>query len=372
MLENALVPTGAGGITGSLSVPKNERAGAEVTRAPSFFSRKADLSRQQKAAIIMRLLRDNGAPVNLTQLDVEASTRLLQATASLGHVDTETTSEVVLEFLSDLSRTGIAFQGGLEGAIDLLKDHVAQDAIEHLRATETPVEEADPWDELAKLEPEVLAPFVARETPQVGAIVISKLKASAAAAVLAEIEPALASEIARAVSHTGGIAAQNVHHIGVTLAAITKKDGAPKAFEGDPIERLGAILNFASGANREAFLKSFEAESAQFAEKVRAVMFTFADIPDRLGARDVSSVVRAVDNTSLVTALAGAQTMEPKTAEYILSNLSKRLANQLREEVVDAGEVAVGDAERAMNVVIQAIRDLERAGDLTLTIKDDA
>ncbi|MFT5001651.1 MAG: flagellar motor switch protein FliG, partial [Planctomycetota bacterium] len=65
-------------------------------------------------------------------------------------------------------------------------------------------------------------------------------------------------------------------------------------------------------------------------------------------------------------ALAGGQISEKETVDFLFANLSKRLSEQLIEEVGEIGEVKAKDADRSMNAVVQGIRDLESAGELTL------
>lgn len=100
-------------------------------------------------------------------------------------------------------------------------------------------------------------------------------------------------------------------------------------------------------------------------------MFTFGDIPDRIEIKDVSKLVRAVDNATMATALSGAATSEKETVDFILSNLSKRPSEQLSEEIRELGEVKPKDADAAMNAVVQGIRDLETSGEIMLITPEE-
>ena len=59
-----------------------------------------------------------------------------------------------------------------------------------------------------------------------------------------------------------------------------------------------------------------------------------------------------------------------KTVDFILSALSSRLADSIREEMTGLGKVTAKDAEEAMNTVVAAIRRMEAAGDLFLIAAD--
>ena len=161
-----------------------------------------------------------------------------------------------------------------------------------------------------------------------------------------------------------------VDRIGVSLGAHV--DAEPlSAFDSGPVERVGAILNSTTAVTRDDVLEGLDETDAGFAELVRRSIFTFANIPQRIAARDIPRVIRAIDQATLVTALAGAEAADMQTsAEFILSNMSARMADQLREEVQDREKVSAADMEEASSIIVQAIREMEAAGDLLLIVED--
>jgi flagellar motor switch protein FliG len=52
--------------------------------------------------------------------------------------------------------------------------------------------------------------------------------------------------------------------------------------------------------------------------------------------------------------------------EFLLSNMSARMADNLREEMTERGKVKQSDAEDAMSAIITAIRALLDGGTITL------
>jgi flagellar motor switch protein FliG len=101
---------------------------------------------------------------------------------------------------------------------------------------------------------------------------------------------------------------------------------------------------------------------------VRRAIFTFVHIPARLNPRDCPKVTRLVDQPVLVTALAATQGRPGLEAagEFLLANISQRLAQGLREEMAQRGKVKDKDGEEAMAAVITAIRTLEATAEITL------
>ena len=82
-------------------------------------------------------------------------------------------------------------------------------------------------------------------------------------------------------------------------------------------------------------------------------------------------MVRAVDQDTLLKALVGAEEVAPETRDFLLKNISSRVAEQLREAMAETGKVRKRDAELAQNEVIRAIRDLVAKGEMKMIAEDD-
>ena len=132
------------------------------------------------------------------------------------------------------------------------------------------------------------------------------------------------------------------------------------------MDRVGAILNSATGVTRDAVLEGIIARDALFGEEVRRAIFTFDHIPRRIDPKDVPKIIREVESDSLVTALAAGLETAPLSVEFLLEKMSKRMAEQLREEAEGRGTPRIEEGEAAQARIVTAIRDLESAGELLL------
>lgn len=330
------------------------------------------LSAREKAAVIVRLLLAEGAPLPLSALPEHLQAALAEQMGQMRLVDRATLSAVVGEFLDQLEAVGLAFPGGIEGALGLMDGHISASAANRLRRLAGASAKADPWDRVANQPADRLLPLLDAESVEVAAVTLSKLPVPRAADLLAQMPGERARRVAYAVSMTGNVDPETVRRIGLSLAAQLESQ-PPRAFETPPVERVGAILNVSPAQTREAVLEGLAAQDQGFADKVRRAIFTFAHLPARLGPRDVPKVLRLVDMPRLVTAMAGAQgtPATAEAAEFLLANMSQRMAQSLREEMAARGKVRDKDAEEAMAAVILAVRQLEAAGELALIQQDD-
>ncbi|MBL9073265.1 MAG: flagellar motor switch protein FliG [Tabrizicola sp.] len=325
------------------------------------------LTPRQKAAVIVRYLLTEGTSLPLSSLPEHMQAALAEQMGQMRLIDRATLDDVVAEFLTELDSVGLAFPGGIEGALSMMDGHISQSAAQRLRRMSSTSSKIDPWERITALPPDRLLPILVNEAVEVGAVMLSKLPVGKAAELLGKLPGDRARRVAYAVSMTGNVDPETVRRIGAALLAELDNQ-PPKAFDQGPVERVGAILNVSPTLTRDEVLLGLEAEDAGFAAEVRKAIFTFVHIPLRLNPRDAPKITRLVDQPQLVTALAGA-TGKPgleEAAEFILANISQRLAQGLREEMGTRGRVKEKDAEEAMTTIIAAIRTLETSGEITL------
>lgn len=343
--------------TQSIPTPTHRTALAPATRHPQ-------LSRRQKAAIIVRILLREGADISLADLPEAMQMDLTHEMGALRLIDKRTLHSVVTEFVHELNDLGIAFAGGLQGAIDTLEGSISPTAAQNLRReTGVPVK-GDPWKIIASLGSDAILEILRRESTEISAVVLSKLPVARSAELLGKLPGEMARRITYAMSTTGKIDPGTVHTIGLSVAEqLTSR--TPLAFDEPPVKRISEILNNSKAATREDVLTGLESTDADFAGAVRKAIFTFENVHERIAPRDVPKIARAVNQNMLVTALKSAETQTLPAAEFILSSMSQRLAGQLREEMEELGQIKDEDGEEAMSAVVAVIREMEQAGELT-------
>lgn len=328
------------------------------------------LTGRQKAAIIVRLLLAHGAGIRLSDLPEDMQTSLTEEIGQMRPIDRDTLHAVIDEFADQLESIGLSFPGSIAGALDLLEGHLSATAASRLRRLAASTGKADPWDRITGLDVDRLLPVLEEESIEVGAVMLSKLAVSKAADLLGRLPGDKARRIAYAVSQTGNVAPETVRRIGLSLASQLEAV-PPKAFNTGPVERVGAILNYSPANTREEVLKGLEETDRAFADEVRKAIFTFTNIPLRIDARDIPKIIRNVDQAVLVTAMAGAKGEDVKSAEFILGNISQRMAGSLREEMAALGKVKEKDTEAAQGQVVAAIREMEAAGEIFLVAGEE-
>jgi flagellar motor switch protein FliG len=329
------------------------------------------LSKRAKAAIVVRLLINEGAEIALEELPPELQSLLTQQMGSMRVVDRVTLAAVVEEFTEALESIGLSFPGGIAGALDALEGSVSRETAARLRKEAGVRAAGDPWKRLCAMPAKDLEEIVKQESTEVAAVLLSKLEIPIAAGLLGRLSGPEARRITYAVSLTSDVTPDAIDRIGLSLVAQMDARKIP-AFGTGAAERLGAILNSSSTPTRDDVLSGLEETDLVLATAVRKAIFTFANIPARVTARDIPRILREVEADALLIAMAGAEAAGFADArDFVLENMSSRMADQLREDMEEAGKIKPADADEAMAAFVAVIRDMEGRGDLVLIVEEE-
>ena len=107
-------------------------------------------------------------------------------------------------------------------------------------------------------------------------------------------------------------------------------------------------------------------QDPELAEDVRNQMFVFDDIAN-LTAREIQLILREVDSKDLSTALKGAN---DEMKDRIFGNVSERVGTMMKEEMDFSGPVRMSDVEEVQLRIVQTVRQLEEAGQVTIVRGD--
>ncbi|MGR3759671.1 flagellar motor switch protein FliG [Roseobacteraceae bacterium NS-SX3] len=339
---------------------------APAALPPAAPAAVSSLSGKAKAAIVVRLLLNEGADIPIEELPEDLQMELTQQMGKMRLIDRETLYAVAGEFAEKLDNVGLSFPNGLAGALTAMEGKISRHTASRLRKEAGVRQFGNPWERLRKLPPKELAELAEAESTEVAAVLLSKLDTAKAAQMLTHLPGPVARRITYAVRQTGAVTPDTVDRIGLSLAA--QIEARPDlAFEETPGQRVGAILTEAAAAKREEVLTALDAEDEEFAIDVRKSIFTYALIAERVDPLDVPKLMRVVAQRDFVTAIAFAKAEDDVAAsEFLLDNMSSRMATTIREEVGERGKVKRSDGEAAMSLIVNALRDLVAAGDIEL------
>jgi flagellar motor switch protein FliG len=220
------------------------------------------------------------------------------------------------------------------------------------------------FQELERVDEKLLANLLRNEHPQTIAVVLSQLSSAKSAEVLKLLPDRLKVEVAKRMATLENISPELMGELIEVIAEEIRSmgvSGIMQKMEGIPL--VANILNVLDKNTANSILAKLEQEDPYLAEKIREKMFTFEDIRN-LYNRAIVEILKAVDKNVLMIALKGAP---EDIKEKFLSNMSKKAAEIMREDMEAMGQVRASEVERAQKEVIKVIKNLADQGIIDLT-----
>ena len=220
-----------------------------------------------------------------------------------------------------------------------------------------------PFEFVRKADPAQLLNFIQKEHPQTIALILAYLKPQQAAVVLASLPQDKQADVARRIAvmdRTSPEVIKEVERIlEKNLSSLVTEDFTAAG----GVQAIVNILNTVDRGTEKYIMETLEIEDTDLAEEIRKRMFVFEDILT-LDNRSIQRFLREVDNNLLAVALKGAT---EEVQKVIYSNMSKRLAEMIREDIEYMGPVRLKDVEEAQQKIVNIIRKLEDAGEIIIS-----
>ena len=117
------------------------------------------------------------------------------------------------------------------------------------------------------------------------------------------------------------------------------------------------------GTNIEGtVIESIRNQDPDLAQKIMDKMFVFDDLV-KLDNKSIQMVLREVASDVLIAALKGAQ---PELKDLILSNMSSRAAETLREDLESRGPMRLSEVETQQKEILKIVRRLSDEGQIVI------
>lgn len=322
-----------------------------------------------KAAIILAAIGPEAAAGFLKNMSESALTRTAIAISRLDRISNDMLDTVIAEFLLSIG-TEEEVSGGSQTARRLLAEVLDDSTIDRIMFDVEGGDTRKAWKKLNDISNTALTTFVGAEHPQTAAVILSELRSDKAAAVLERLDPEFAQLTVLRLSRIPSLephVAEMVERVIARdfLSAIQRTQRSRR-----PADLIAGLMNNLGSDNREKFLAFLEAERPSLHGDVLKTMFTFNDIRHRVEARDVPIIVKDLDEPMLIVALKWGRMQNNASTDFILENLSKRLAERLTEDVDMAPEPTQRDGEAAHQETVRKIQEMAKAGTIEL-IQDE-
>ncbi len=317
----------------------------------------------QKAAILLIALGPEKSSLIFKHLKEEEIEDLTLEIANTKSVTPQVKEKVINEFYEVCLAQQYIAEGGIGYAKELLEKALGADKAMDVIGKLTASLQVKPFEFVKKTDASQLLNFIQDEHPQTIALILSYLSAGQAATILSALIPEKQAEVARRIATMDRTSPDVIKEVERVLESkLSSLVNQDYTIIGG-VDAVVEILNTVDRGTEKHIMETLEVEEPELADEIRKKMFVFEDIL-LLDDRAIQRVLRDVDNNDLAIACKGS-TEEVQNA--IFSNMSKRLAEMIKEDMEFMGPVRMKDVEEAQQKIVNIIRKLEDSAEIVIS-----
>ncbi|MEZ5102671.1 MAG: flagellar motor switch protein FliG [Thermoleophilia bacterium] len=327
------------------------------------------LSGRRKAAILCVSLGTGAASEILKRLPEDVMEVLTVEMARTPTVEPDDATEVLEEATNTALAHGYIAEGGLRYAREVLERAVGGQRAAEILNRLASVIEAKPFEFLRGTPPDWIFTFLRNEHPQTIALVVAHMPTmEMAAKVVQQMPPELQAEVALRIAQMDQVSPDVVKEVAAVMETKLDSIVQHEYSSAGGVKALAEILNSADRGTERNVLEHLESANEAIADEVRSLLFVFEDIV-KLDDRAIQLILKEVDAKDLALALRGASA---EVQDRILSNMSSRGAEMLREEMQFMPPQRRRVVEEAQTKIVAIVRRLEDAGAIILSRGGDS
>ncbi len=320
------------------------------------------MSGVQRAATLLLALGEKDAAEILKHMGPREVQDVGMAMAGLSNVSTRQMEQVMDHFVTTFEDQTALGLGSDEYIRNMLTNALGTDKAGGMIDRILLGRNSKGLEQLKWMEPKAVAEMIRNEHPQIIAIVLSFLDSDQAAEVLAQFAENVRPDIVMRVATLDGIQPSALQELDEILEKQFSGGGNVQSSSMGGVKTAANILNMADGALEGMVMEQITDADAELAQEIQDLMFVFDNLID-IDERGIQTLLREVSSEQLLLALRGA---EEGLKEKIFSNMSKRAAEMLRDDLDAAPPARLSDVEGAQKEILTVARRLSEAGEIML------
>lgn len=327
------------------------------------MAKSEEITGVQKAAILLIALGPDKSSNVFKHLKEDEIEQLTLEIANTRSVSPAMKDAVLDEFYEVCLAQQYIAEGGIGYAKDLLEKALGSERAKDVIGKLTASLQVRPFEFVRKTDASQLLNFIQDEHPQTIALILSYLSSNQASAIISALSPEKQTDVAKRIAQMDRTSPDVIKEVEKVLeqklASLVNQDYTIVG----GVDSIVDILNTVDRGTEKRIMESLEIEDPELADEIRKKMFVFEDILS-LDDRSIQRVLREVDNNELAVALKGSN---EEVQNLIFSNLSKRLATMIREDMDFMGPVRMKDVEEAQQKIVNIIRKLEDSAEIIIS-----
>lgn len=320
------------------------------------------LSGPQKAAAVVVSLGVDKASQIYKYMDAEDVEALTLEVARLGYLDHNQTEEVLGNFYEMCLTNKAVTEGGLEYARTVLeKAFGPQTAASLLEKVEKSLKNRQ-FAFLNKADPKSLFSALQYERPQTIALVLSYVTPDKAAGVVEHLDPGRQIKVVESMARMESATPMAMKVIEAEMSRKFSTIIADKNVTAGGVDYVASVMNNLDRTSEKSIFDGLSMYNSDLADEIRKRMFVFEDLAT-MDDRSVQRFIRDCDPRDIVLSL---KSTTGEVSEKLLSNMSTRMAQSIRDDLEITTNVRMKDVEDAQQRIVDVIRRLEEQNEIII------
>ena len=321
-----------------------------------------ELTKAERAALLLFSLGEERAAAVLKHIepkDVQVIGFAMARLADISPIMVDDVLEEIIVAIKNLSSLGIESDGYIRKMlVQALGEEKATGIIERIFVSSggKGIEQLKWMDTLS------VADLVRLEHPQIGAIILSLLGSDKASEVMAKLPENIRSDLLIRIATMQGVQPSALRELVEIMEKQLSGSETVKATVLGGVDVAANILNFMDGVASSFVLAKVSENDAELALKIQDKMFVFEDLAS-MSASAMQTVLREVQTGQLLLALRGAT---DSLKEKIYSNMSKRAADILKDDLEASPPAKLSEVELAQKEILSIVKGLVDTGTIQL------
>lgn len=316
----------------------------------------------QEAAIFLMSLGEEEAAEVFKHFSPKEVQRLGEAIARMRAVPKEKVESVIERFTREAQSQSLLVSDTDNYVRSVLKRALGDDKAALLIDRILQGDDVSGIESLKWMDPISVAELLRNEHPQILAAILVHLDQDHAANILKHFTERTRNEVMLRIATLEGIQPTALKDLNEALyQVLTGGDKIRKSSLGG-VKTAAEIINLLGTSLEASVIDAIREQDPDLAQKIMDKMFTFEDLL-KLDNKSLQMVLKEVSSDALVVALKGAS---QELRDKILSNMSSRAAEALKEDLESRGPVRLSEVEAQQKEILKIVRRLADEGQIVL------
>ena len=316
----------------------------------------------QKAAVLLMTIGEESAAEVLKHMGPKEVQRVGIAMTTVTDLTKEMVNSVIGEFMNTVNKQtalGVGVDDYVRNVLySALGEEKAAGVIDRILLGGN----SQGLESLKWMNPKAVSELIRNEHPQIIAIILSYLESDMSAEVLTEFPEKVRSDLLLRIATLESVQPAAMKELNDTLERQLKGSSGVQSSTIGGVKAAANILNFIDSNAEAAIMEKVKEIDEDLGQEIQDLMFVFENLIG-IDDRAMQTILREVSTDSLILAM---KTVDDELKEMIYTNMSKRAAEMLRDDLEAKGPVRLSEVETAQKEILSIARRLAEEGQITL------